>query len=218
MLVTDDSFLDDKFLSKIEAAIQGGATSVQLRLKQVSTLEYVRLGEKVRALTQAGNVPLIVDDRLDVALAIDAQGLHIGESDMPWRIARRLLGPNKILGCSTYGRADMVREALHSDVSADYLGSGAVFSSPTKQCDLKGVQHLSELRRLIMAETNRTVPLLAIGGVDIQTAGECVENGADGVAVVSGLLRHEDPSAVQKAAAEMVQAVGAALQTRRPSD
>ncbi|CAE8702721.1 unnamed protein product, partial [Polarella glacialis] len=92
-LVTDDAFLDDQFFNKVAASLQGGATCVQLRLKHVSTATYVDWGEKVRKLTRDFGVPLIVDDRLDVALAMDADGLHIGGEDLPWKIARRLLGP-----------------------------------------------------------------------------------------------------------------------------
>lgn len=217
MLVTDDNHLDDKFLSKIDGALKGGATCVQLRLKHVSTREYVRLGEEVRGLTRAAGVPLLIDDRLDVALAVDADGLHIGGDDLPWRIARRLLGPEKILGCSTYGRADLVREALHPEVSADYLGSHAIFPSPTKhQSTAKGVTALSEVRRHVLAEAgSRVVPLLAIGGVDVDSAGLCVSAGADGVAVVSGLLRYEEASGTQDAATKMIEAVREALRERK---
>ncbi|CAE8656280.1 unnamed protein product, partial [Polarella glacialis] len=99
-----------------------------------------------------------------------------------------------ILGCSTYGRPDLVRAALHPEVRADYLGSGAVFPTATKHSSVaKGVEHLIELRRLVTAEAGgRHVPLVAIGGVDVDTAGACVRAGADGVAVVSALLRAEN--------------------------
>jgi len=125
------------------------------------------------------------------------------------RIARRLLGPDRLLGCSTYARPDLVREAMRPDVRADYLGSGAVFGSPTKhKCTSKGVDHLSELSRVIAFEAgSRKVPLLAIGGVDLDSAGPCVQAGADGVAVVSGLLRYEDAAETQAAAEKMLAAV-----------
>lgn len=216
MLVTDDNHLDDRFLSKVEGAIKGGVTCVQLRLKHVSTREYVRLGEEVRVLTRTAGVPLIIDDRLDVALAVNADGLHIGGDDLPWRIARQLLGPEKILGCSTYGRADLVREALHPEVSADYLGSHAIFPSPTKHKSIaKGVEALGTLRKLVTVEAgSRVVPLLAIGGVDADNAGLCITAGADGVAVVSGLLRYEDASSTQAATEKMLANVQSALHSR----
>ena len=203
-------------MAKIGGALKGGVTSVQLRLKHVSTLEYVRWGEKVQELTRAAGVPLIIDDRLDVALAVGAEGLHIGDTDMPWHIARRLLGPDKLLGCSTYGRPDLVREAMHPDVRADYLGSGLIFPSSTKHAaTAKGVDHLPDLRRVVASEAgSRMVPILAIGGVDIESAGRCVEAGADGVAVVSGLLRYEEASGTQAAAEVMLSAVHAANSAR----
>lgn len=218
-LVTDDNHLDDKFLDKIDGALKGGATCVQLRLKHVSTLAFVQWAEKTQKLTRAAGVPLIIDDRLDVALAIGADGLHIGKDDLPWRIARRLLGPDKILGCSTYGQTDLVREALHPEVCADYLGSGAVFASPTKhKSTAKGVSHLPELRKLVAAEAgSRQVPLIAIGGIDLDSAGPCVDEGADGVAVVSGLLKYEEASGTQAAAEAMLQSVRHALIRRSVS-
>lgn len=219
MLVTDDNHLDDKFLRKIEAAIKGGVTSVQLRLKHVSTLEYVQWGEKVRELTRAAGVPLIIDDRLDVALAVGAEGLHVGDTDLPWHIARRLLGPDKLLGCSTYGQPDLVRQAMHPGVRADYLGSGLIFPSPTKhKSTAKGVEHLPELSRVIASEAGaRIVPLLAIGGIDVDSVGPCIEAGADGVAVVSSLLRYEEPSDTQAAAEKMIQSVRDVLGDRYTS-
>lgn len=215
-LVTDDNHLDDQFLSKIEGAIKGGATCVQLRLKEVTTLDYVTWAEKVQVLTRAAGVPLIIDDRLDVALAVDCEGLHIGSTDMPWRTARRLLGPNKILGCSTYGREDLVREALSPEVRADYLGSGAIFGSPTKhKSTAKGIDHLAGLRKLVKSVAgSRTVPICAIGGVDLDSAGPCIEGGADGIAVVSGLLRYADAAQTQAAAEKMLAAVNSALEKR----
>eukprot|EP00439_Symbiodinium_sp_Y106_P073913 s101_g14.t1 len=97
-LVTDDPFLDDQFYSKVEAAIRGGTTCVQLRLKNVSTAAFVDWGHQIRELTRKHGVPLIVDDRLDVALAVDADGLHVGGEDLPWDTARRLLGPTRRAG------------------------------------------------------------------------------------------------------------------------
>lgn len=204
-LVTDDDYLDDAFYQKVEGAIQGGATCLQLRLKHVSTSVFVDWAQRMRSLTHSAGVPLIIDDRLDVALAVDADGLHVGGDDLPWRIARRLIGPDKILGCSTYGRADLVREALHPDVRADYLGSGAIFASPTKHSSVaKGVEHLPELRRTVQVEAEgRAVPIIAIGGVGIAHAGSCVKKGADGVAAVSALLRVDGAEGAYRAAQEM---------------
>ncbi|CAK0848045.1 unnamed protein product [Prorocentrum cordatum] len=212
-LVTDDTYLDGLFYEKIAAAVEGGVTCVQLRLKHASTATLVEWGHRVRELTRQAGVPLIIDDRLDVALACDADGLHVGGEDLPWRTARRLLGPSRILGCSTYGRPDLVREALHPEVRADYLGSGAIFATSTKHSSVpKGIEHLPGLRRLVAEEAaGRTVPIVAIGGVGLAASGECVAAGADGVAAVSALLGHASAEGTRQAAAAMLAAVRGAV-------
>lgn len=209
-LVSDDSFVDANFLAKVEGALEGGVTSVQLRLKNASTASYIGLGEKVLALTRRYRVPLIVDDRVDVALAVGADGLHVGEEDISWEMARRMIGPNRILGCSTYGRPELVRKALASEVRADYVSSGTVFASTTKPGNTpQGVQQFATLRQIIEEEAGiREVPLVAIGGITAENAAECIREGADGVAVVAGLLGVEGlPGQAAKDAAGAIAAL-----------
>mmetsp|Transcript_53915 Transcript_53915/g.101054 ORF Transcript_53915/g.101054 Transcript_53915/m.101054 type:complete len:262 (-) Transcript_53915:4-789(-) len=213
-LVTDDPYLDDQFYGKVEASIRGGVTCVQLRLKDVSSAVYVEWGLKIRELTRRYNVPMIVDDRLDVALAVEADGLHVGGDDLPWAMARHLLGPERILGCSTYGRPDLVERALAPEVRADYLGSGAIFATPTKRSSsAKGLGHLPELRKHVDAQVaGRYVPIVAIGGVDASSAADCVRQGVDGVAVVRGLLQTASPAQSEGAAKAIAAEVQGALQ------
>jgi len=215
-LITDDAYLDESFCAKIEAGLCGGATCIQLRLKHASTASYIHWAEKVKALTRQFGVPLIIDDRLDVALAVDAEGLHVGGDDLPWRTARRLLGSHRILGCSTYGNPELVREALHPEVRADYLGSGSVFATATKQSSVpKGIEHIMPLRDLIRQEAGqRNVPLVAIGGIGTSNAAKCIEAGADGVAAVSALLGHSSEGGTRTATAEMLASIQNALSSR----
>ena len=123
-LVTDSTGLEEEvFLQKVEAALQGGVTILQLREKEKSTREYMELATKVHAITKKYGVPLIIDDRVDVALAIDAEGVHVGQSDMPVDIARKLMGPEKIVGATTK-TVEQAKEAYEK--GADYLGVGAI--------------------------------------------------------------------------------------------
>ena len=130
-LVTDRPLLGDRDLQQsIEAAILGGVTIVQLREKDLSTLEFFNLATQIKAVTDSYQVPLIINDRLDIALAVDAAGLHVGQDDLPAVIARRLLGADKILGVS----ATTLEEAIKAEVEgADYLGIGAIFPTDTKK-------------------------------------------------------------------------------------
>ncbi|MBQ3793391.1 MAG: thiamine phosphate synthase, partial [Lachnospiraceae bacterium] len=129
-LVTDSTGLEEEvFLQKVEAALQGGVTILQLREKEKSTREYMELATKVHAITKKCGVPLIIDDRVDVALAIDAEGVHVGQSDMPVDIARKLMGPEKIVGATTK-TVEQAREAYEK--GADYLGVGAIYPTTTK--------------------------------------------------------------------------------------
>ena len=128
-LVTDNSDDVDRFLNTIEEAIKGGVTVVQIREKTADTLDFYNLALKVKEITTKYDVPLIINDRVDVALAIDADGVHVGQSDMPCDVTRRLMGPDKILGVS----AATVEEAKKAESDgADYIGTGAVFPTATK--------------------------------------------------------------------------------------
>ena len=212
-VVTDDAFADEGLLAKLEAAVDGGATVVQLRLKSTSTEEFMAWAWRVKELCLRRSVTFIVDDRVDIALAVDADGAHVGRGDMPPAVARRLLGPDKILGVSTYGSRTDVSRALDPDVCADYVGSPACFPTSTKPGSLSlGAGHLGELRGWVEEELQRqgrapgSCPVVAIGGVDTGNAAACVANEAGGLAVVSTLLASEDLAEIKERAAALTAA------------
>ncbi|WP_163192303.1 thiamine phosphate synthase [Clostridium thermarum] len=184
-LVTDRGVLGIKDLYKsVEEAILGGVTIVQLREKDISTLDFYREALRIKEITSKYNVPLIINDRLDIALAVNAEGLHIGQDDMPIEVARELLGPDKIIGVS----ASTVELALRAEEEgADYLGVGAVYATTTKD-DVEVIDH-TEVRRI--RETVK-IPIVAIGGINEYNAGEIMKTGIDGISVISAILGNED--------------------------
>ncbi len=190
--------------SVVEAAVRGGVTAVQLREKNCSTREFVELGRALKALLSPLLVPLIINDRLDVALAIGADGVHVGQQDMDFETARRILGPDTILGLSIE-TVEQARAAVRLD--ADYLGVGPVFATPTKTdaAPALGLEGLAEVRAI----TEHVI--VAIGGIGPTNAGQTIEAGADGIAVVSAICAAEDP---ERAARALRRSVDAAL-TRR---
>ncbi|TCL59262.1 thiamine-phosphate diphosphorylase [Hydrogenispora ethanolica] len=180
-LVTDSGLLAGRdFCQSVAAALRGGVSLVQLREKDRGTRDFFELAVRVKAVTDHYGVPLIINDRLDIALAVDAAGLHIGQEDLPAGLARRLLGSGKILGVS----AGTLDEALAAeDAGADYLGIGAVFPTGTKQ-DAREVG-LAGLR----AVTARVgLPVVAIGGIQEQNLQSVLEQEVAGVALVSAIL------------------------------
>lgn len=184
-LVTDNSENEEKFLKTIEEAILGGVSVVQIREKTAETLEFYNLAIKVKEITTKYDVPLIINDRVDIALAIDADGVHVGQSDMPCDITRKLIGKNKILGVS----ATTVEEAKKAENDgADYIGAGAVFPTTTK-ADAKSVtkKELSDITKSI------NIPVVAIGGITIENANELKDTGIAGLSVVSAIMNADDP-------------------------
>lgn len=205
--VTDDTWADDQLVPKLEQAIRGGCTAVQLRLKHKSMTEMLQLAWPVKELCLRHGVAFIVDDRVDIALAVDADGVHVGADDVPATVARQLIGPDKILGVSTYGEQDQVVAALHPEVGADYLGSPAVYATVTKPgAPEAGLDMLRQTKAWIEAELSKqdrepgSCPLVAIGGVDASNAARCVAAGADGLASVRGLLGSTEADARANAA------------------
>ncbi len=184
-LVTDRRWLGERTLwDSVEEAIRGGVTLIQLREKEISSREYLELARGVKGVTDRHGIPLIINDRIDIALAIDADGVHLGPEDLPVPIARKLLGIGKIIGAS----AASVDEALLLQAQgADYLGVGAVFPTATKQGTEK--VGLEDLRRIKAAVR---VPVVAIGGINAGNAGPVMETGVDGVAVVSAIMDQAD--------------------------
>ncbi|MEE0024044.1 thiamine phosphate synthase [Methanobrevibacter sp.] len=184
-LVTDNSENEEKFLKTIQEAILGGVSVVQIREKTAETLEFYNLALKVKEITAKYNVPLIINDRVDVALAIDADGVHVGQSDMPCDITRKLIGENKILGVS----AATIEEAKKAEKDgADYIGTGAIFPTATKD-DAPSVtkKDLSDIANSI------NIPVVAIGGITIENAKELKDTGIAGLSVVSAIMSAENP-------------------------
>lgn len=183
-LVTDRELLGERDLVDcIELAILGGVTLVQLREKSVSTLKFLQLAQKVKEITVRYHVPLIINDRLDVALAVDADGLHVGQDDLPMLKARELF-PNKIIGVS----ASTLEEALLAQQQgADYLGVGAVYSTTTKANAPK-----VSLDQLELIKKSVTIPVVAIGGINRTNLQQVMATGINGVSVVSAILAQED--------------------------
>jgi thiamine-phosphate pyrophosphorylase len=170
----------------VRAAVRGGATMVQLRDKGASTRERIELGRALHRVTRPAGVPLIVNDRADVALAIDAEGVHVGQDDMPAPLARQIIGPARILGVSA-GTVDEALQAARQ--GADYLGTGDVYGTPTK-ADAGtpiGLGGLAEVARAV------AIPVVAIGGITIDNAPAAIEAGAAGVAVISAVIGAADP-------------------------
>jgi len=166
-------------------AIAGGASIIQFREKEMSTRKMVEVGLALRALTHEKGVPLIVNDRLDVALAVEADGVHVGQDDMPAILARKLIGPEKILGVSAANLA----EALEAEkAGADYLGVGPVFATATKP-DAGPAIGLEMLREII---EHVSIPVVAIGGINHRNVADVIRAGADGVAVISAVVAAPD--------------------------
>ena len=176
-------------------AVAGGVTMVQLREKDAPTGEFVALAKGLKALLAPLGVPLIINDRVDVALAADADGVHIGQSDMAYADARRLLGPDKIIGLSVENFHDL---EVANGLDVDYIGISPVYGTPTKT-DTAQPFGLEGLRRAVEMSAHPTV---AIGGMNAQTIGEVIAAGADGVAVVSAICSAPSP---REAARELLQ-------------
>ena len=185
-LVTDRrNKTDEEFLNIIEEAIKGGTTIVQLREKTASTKEFYELALRVKEITSRYGVPLLINDRIDIALAVDSEGVHIGQDDMPADIAREIIGEDKILGVS----ASTVEEAKKADIdSADYIGSGAVFPTATKD-DADSVSK-EELKEIV---DSIDIPVVAIGGITVENANTLKGSGIAGFSVVSAIMSAEDP-------------------------
>ncbi len=197
-LVTDRRMLRGIGIEEaVEQAILGGATIVQLREKDVSSREFFNIAGSVKKITYKYGIPLIINDRLDIALAVDAAGLHVGQDDMPARVARRLLGQGKILGVS----AGTVEEALQAEEDgADYIGVGTIFPTGTKK-DTAQVG-IRELRAITGAVKIRVV---AIGGIKEENVEMLEGTGIKGVAVVSAIMARED---IRKATVALKEKLG----------
>lgn len=194
--ITDSiGFDEDVFFEKVEQALKGGVTLIQLREKNRSTREYIHLAEKIHKLTKKYNVPLIIDDRIDVAMAVKSEGVHLGQSDMPISLAREILGDEYIIGAT----AKTVPQAVEAyEQGADYLGVGAIYPTTTKvKTVLTSTETLNDICKSV------PIPVNAIGGLNKDNIN--VLKGIDiaGICVVSAIMKAENP---QIAAAELKEA------------
>ena len=190
-LVTDRNCLQQQTLEQaVEQAILGGVTLVQLREKAIASKEFYERALRIKAICHHYNVPLLINDRVDIALAVEADGVHIGQSDLPCRVVRQILGKDKIIGVS----ARTAQQAIQAQADgADYLGVGAMFATSTKQ-DAKtvSVETLNDIRQSV------SIPIVAIGGINhttlpaLQQALQAADTSIDGVAVVSAILGQKD--------------------------
>lgn len=184
--ITDSSgYEEEEFLWRVEQGLLGGATLLQLREKERTTREYIALAEKVHAIARKHRVPLIIDDRVDVALAVDAEGVHVGASDMPVAMARKLMGPGKIVG-ATAKTVPQARDAYEQ--GADYLGVGAIYPTTTK---VKTVLTSTDTLRKICDAV--PIPVSAIGGLNRDNIGVLTGIPIAGICVVSAIMKADDP-------------------------
>lgn len=192
-LVTDRNALKGKdLLASLEEAMAGGVGIVQLREKDMSSLEFYNMAIKVKELTDRHDVPLIINDRIDIALTVGAAGVHLGQKDIPMAEARKILGDEKIIGIS----ARTIEEAKLAEVQgASYLGVGAMFPTNTKEDTVSvSFELLKEIKRSV------NIPVVGIGGINLENIEKLEGTGIDGVAVVSAILSAND---VKKAAQDL---------------
>lgn len=192
-LVTDRDLMSTETLEEaVELAIKGGSTLIQLREKDCSSLDFYKTAVNVKKITDKYDVPLLINDRLDIAQAVDAAGIHIGQSDMPCRIARKILGNDKIIGVS----AGCLEEALKAqEDGADYLGVGAVYATGTKK-DATAIT-MDELKKI---RENIHIPMVVIGGINKERVKDFKGIGIDGLAIVSAIIAQKD---IKKAAEDI---------------
>ena len=199
-LVTDQASLRGRTLADVLlAAVQGGVSCVQLREKALGTRDFVALALAVKDLLAPFDVPLVINDRMDVALACGAQGVHLGQSDMPVALARQLLPPEVFIGLSVENLGDVARAAGQA---VDYLGISPVYATPTKTDTAApwGLAGVSQVRAMT------GLPLVAIGGIHQGNAAEVLQAGADGLAVVSAICSAADPGVAAQSFKEIFRA------------
>ena len=199
MYVTDDSITDDTAFFKIlEDALKGGASIVQLREKSGNTRSFYNRALKAKTLCHAYRIPLIINDRIDIALAADADGVHIGQTDMPYGKARALLGATKIIGLSV-SNTEQAIEA--ENLKVDYIGISPIFNTATKKSDLApslGIEGLKMIRPLF------SKPIVCIGGIHQNNVADIIKNGANGVAVISAISKAKYPEKETKNLKEII--------------
>lgn len=192
-LVTDRDLMSTETLEEaVEEAIKGGCTLIQLREKECSSLDFYNTAVNVKKITDKYNIPLLINDRLDIAQAVDAAGVHIGQSDLPLTIVRNILGNDKIIGVS----AGNLEEALTAEKNgADYIGVGAVYATGSKK-DATAVT-MEEVKKI---RNNVKIPMVVIGGVNKERIKDFKDVAIDGVAIISAIIAQKD---IKKAAEEI---------------
>jgi len=187
-LVTDRQLAGERPIEEIvRQAISGGVTTIQLREKEAPSGEFFKIASSLRALTRKAGVTFIVNDRIDIVLAAGADGVHVGQEDLPAERARELLGDNRILGVTAANEEEALAAAAGG---ADYIGCNAVFSTPTKT-DTGPAMGLNGLERLVNCVD---IPVVAIGGINAGNAGDVLSTGVTGIAVVSAIISADDPA------------------------
>lgn len=192
-LVTDRDLMSTETLEEaVEQAIKGGCTLIQLREKNCSSLDFYNTTVNVKKITDKYNVPLLINDRLDIALAVDADGVHVGQSDLPCSIVRKIIGEDKIIGVS----AGNLKDALKAqEDGADYIGVGAMYATGTKKdADPTSMEELKKIRE------NVSIPIVVIGGINKDRVKDFDGIGIDGLAIVSAIIAKKD---ICKAASEI---------------
>jgi thiamine-phosphate pyrophosphorylase len=184
-LVTDRDLMSTETLEEaVEQALIGGCTLVQLREKDCSTLEFYKTAVKVKEITDKYNVPLLINDRLDIALAVDAAGVHVGQSDLPISVVRKIIGEDKIIGISA-GTLEDARQGQRD--GADYLGVGAMYATGTKKdANPTSMEELKKIRE------NVSLPIVVIGGINKERVYDFNGIGIDGLAIVSAIIAQKD--------------------------
>lgn len=199
--ITDSSgFSEEEFLSRIEQALMGGVTILQLREKDKTTREYIELAKKVHNITKKYNIPLIIDDRVDVALAINAEGVHVGQSDMPVKLARKLMGENKIVGAT----AKTVEQAkVAFEQGGDYLGVGAIYPTTTKvKTVITSTDTLRDICNAVPVAVN------AIGGLNKENIDILKSIPVAGICVVSAIMKADNPKKATEELKEKAKELG----------
>ena len=197
-LVTDRGLARGRStLDIVRAAVKGGVTCVQLREKECSTREFIDQALSIKDILKTHNIPLIINDRLDVAQAVEADGVHLGQTDMPLATAKNILGDSMVIGISAESLPDAVAAEKGG---ADYLGISPIYATPTKTDTVPplGLGGLHEIRQAVK------IPLVGIGGLNQETSADVIRNGADGVAVVSAIVSADDP---ESASRELIQII-----------
>jgi thiamine-phosphate pyrophosphorylase len=198
-LVTDRGLAKGRTtLEIVRAAVEGGVTCVQLREKECSTLQFIEQAMAVKDFLQDHGVPLIINDRVDVALAVAADGVHLGQTDMPLRAARKILGDSMLIGIS----AESLEDAVEAESGgADYLGVSPIYATPTKTDTARplGLAGLRAIREAVK------LPLVGIGGLNRDNAAKVIGSGADGVAVVSAIVAAGDPAGAARSLKQVIE-------------